>query len=72
MSDMEELKMYIKNAQFEKCKGELRALVTLFDFMPNYDHNGKYDSDSMEKEQKKEKLENMIKGFIKQMQEEFF
>ena len=72
MRDMEELKMYIKNAQFEKCKGELRVLVMLFDFMPTYAPNGKYDSDSRGKEQNKEKLENMIEGFIKQMEEEFF
>ena len=30
----EEVKDYLRRIQFEKCKGELRALVLTFNFMP--------------------------------------
>lgn len=28
------LQYFLKKAQFEKCKGEIRALIALFDFHP--------------------------------------
>lgn len=66
----EEVKDYLRRIQFEKCKGELRALVLKFNFMPTYD-GVNLDSDSQEKDRIYDECEKAVEEFIKYMEDNF-
>ena len=56
----------LRNIQFEKCKGELNALVAMFDFFPTYD-GIEYDSVSKKKHFTRVMAEMLVNQFIEQM-----
>lgn len=65
------LQYFLKRAQFEKCKGELRALVALFDFYPNWINRTEMDTDSMEKRELFDGVQKCVEDFIKHMEDNF-
>lgn len=65
------LQCFLKRAQFEKCKGELRALVALFDFCPKWINRTEMDADSMEKRELFEGVQKYVEDFIKHMEDNF-
>lgn len=64
----EEVKDYIRRIQWEKCKGELRAIVLTFNFMPTYD-GANFDSASQEKDRIYDECEEKVEEFIKYMED---
>lgn len=66
----EEVKDYLRRIQWEKYKGELRALVLTFNFMPTYD-GCNLDSDSQEKDRIYDECEEAVEKFIKCMEDSF-
>lgn len=59
---------YLRQIQFEKCKGELRALAMMFDFYPTYDGVG-YDSVSKERAEIRKSVKHLTEDFIDQMKD---
>lgn len=66
----EEIKDYLRRIQFEKCKGELRALVLTFNFMHTYD-GVNLDSDSQEKGRIYDECGKAVERFITYMEANF-
>lgn len=67
----EELLSILRKSQFERVKGELRSLVSLFDFPVTDDMIIKFEHEIKEKGKIKRELEDRIELFISYIEENF-
>lgn len=68
----EESLQYLRRLQFEKCKGELRAFVTLFDFYPKWKNRVEMEEDSREKEELQKEIEELTEKYIQEIESLYY